>query len=219
MKKKMVAHATFASLPQQKVLHCFRLVVFHNGIERVNTSPSTSDEPHSHGGMPSPHQSLSQIAVASLGITVAIACVGSLAAVSNTVLLLGSFGSSSVLLFAYPQSPFSRPRNFVGGHLVSSFVGLLFLHVIGPQWWSMALATGTAFAAMMLTRTIHPPAGSNPLIVYLLSANWSFLWLPTLMGAVALQLLALAHHYALRRVECRRPHSDRVEQMTDLYFK
>ena len=31
----------------------------------------------------------------------------------------------------------------------------------------MAMAVGTAIALMMLTRTVHPPAGSNPVIVFL----------------------------------------------------
>lgn len=45
---------------------------------------------------------------------------------------------------------------------------------------------------MMLTRTVHPPAGSNPVIVLLLQPGWSFLFLPTLGGAVLLVLVALA---------------------------
>ena len=140
---------------------------------------------------------------ASVGICLATACVGWLSTASNTLLVLGSFGSSCVLLFAYPRSPFSRPRNFVAGHFISSLVGLSFLHAVGPQWWAMALATGTAFAAMMITRTIHPPAGSNPLIVYLSSADWSFVWMPTLLGALVIQAVACAHHFAQQRVQLR----------------
>jgi CBS-domain-containing membrane protein len=44
------------------------------------------------------------------------------------------------------------------GHFLSSLIGLVFLTVFGPHWWSVAPAVGTAIAVMMLTRTVHPPA-------------------------------------------------------------
>jgi len=37
--------------------------------------------------------------------------------------LAGSFGSSMVLLFGYPESPFAQPKNVFFGHLVTSLVG------------------------------------------------------------------------------------------------
>ena len=37
-------------------------------------------------------------------------------------LLLGSFGASCVLVFGFPDLPFSQPRNLVGGHVLSSLV-------------------------------------------------------------------------------------------------
>jgi len=55
----------------------------------------------------------------------------------------------------------------------------------------MALALATAIAVMLATNTVHPPAGSNPIIVFLLGAPWSFLITPTLVGAVILVLVAL----------------------------
>jgi CBS-domain-containing membrane protein len=47
----------------------------------------------------------------------------------------------------------------------------------------MALALSTALAVMLATRTVHP-AGSNPLIVFLLGSNWDYLLFPSLMGSV-----------------------------------
>lgn len=46
--------------------------------------------------------------------------------------ILGSFGTTCVLLFGFPASPFSQPRNIIGGHVLTSLVGLLFLHLLGP---------------------------------------------------------------------------------------
>ena len=58
----------------------------------------------------------------------------------------------------------------------------------------MALALATAIAVMIATRTVHPPAGSNPLIVFLLGANWDYLIFPTLIGSMTLVLVALIYN-------------------------
>jgi CBS-domain-containing membrane protein len=84
------------------------------------------------------------------------------------------------------------------GHVLSTLIGLAFVYFCGPQWWSVALAVGTAIAGMMLTRTVHPPAGSNPVIVFLLQPGWDFALFPTLTGAVILVLVALIFHNATR---------------------
>jgi len=36
----------------------------------------------------------------------------------GVLLLLGSFGSSAVMVFAFPELHFSEPRSVVGGHLI-----------------------------------------------------------------------------------------------------
>lgn len=57
---------------------------------------------------------------------------------------------------------------------------------------------GTAIALMMMTRTVHPPAGSNPVIIYLLQPGWGFLLMPTLLGAMVLVLVTLLYNNATR---------------------
>jgi len=143
------------------------------------------------GGSCPPSPTLFDILMGWLGGVLAIGAVGYLAHVTGYPLVLGSFGASCVLIFGFPESPFSQPRNVIGGHVLASFIGLVFLSLFGPYWWSMALAAGTTIAAMMITRTVHPPAGSNPLIIMLLAPTWSFMLTPTLIGAVALVLVAL----------------------------
>jgi CBS-domain-containing membrane protein len=113
-------------------------------------------------------------------------------------LLLGSFGASCVLVFGYPELPFSQPRNVLVGHLLSSLTGLLFLHAVGPQWWSLSLAVGSAIALMMLARSVHPPAGSNPVIIFLALPGWDFLLFPTLFGSLLLIAVALLYNNAAR---------------------
>ena len=43
------------------------------------------------------------------------------------IFLLASFGSSMVLLYGYPESPFAQPKNVFFGHLITAVVGLFFL--------------------------------------------------------------------------------------------
>lgn len=150
-------------------------------------------------GAPLPPQPTNKaVALAWLGGSLAIAAVAALTHSLSVVLVLGSFGASCVLIFGYPDVPFSQPRNVIAGHVISSLVGLVFLTVFGPHWWAVALAVGTAIALMMLTRTVHPPAGSNPVIVFLTQPTWGFLLFPTLVGALVLVAVALVYNNATR---------------------
>jgi CBS-domain-containing membrane protein len=138
------------------------------------------------------------VALAFVGGFLAIAVIALLAQSLHVALVLGSFGASCVLVFGYPDVPFSQPRNVIIGHVLSTVIGLAFVHCCGPHWWSVALAVGSAIAVMMLTRTVHPPAGSNPVIVFLMQPRWEFALFPTLTGAVILVLVALFYHNLTR---------------------
>ncbi|MFI4979823.1 MAG: HPP family protein [Nevskiales bacterium] len=140
-----------------------------------------------------------EVVLAGLGAFAALALVGLLAATTKQALMLGSFGASCVLLFGFPSSPFSPAKNVICGHLLASFIGLLFLHLFGPGWLPLAGAGACALMAMMLTRTVHPPAGSNPVIVFLAQPGWQFLLVPTLAGAVLLVLIARLYWNTVRR--------------------
>lgn len=105
-------------------------------------------------------------------------------------LLIAPFGASAVLLFAVPESPLTRPMNVIGGHVLTSTIGLVFAGYVGVCPWSLALATGMAVSLMILTRTIHPPAGANPILVMLSRPGWDFLFSPVLIGAVLMVVVA-----------------------------
>jgi CBS-domain-containing membrane protein len=155
------------------------------------------------GASPPPRSSLSVILAT---VVAAIAVIGGLSYVTHeleVMLLLGTFGASSLLVFAYPDSPFCQPRNVILGHLIGAAVGLIFLQFCPVSWWCDALAVGTAIGLMKLTRTVHPPACSNPLIIFALKPSWTFLLFPTLVGAALIVIIALFYHN-LRR-EARWP--------------
>ncbi|KQW46776.1 hypothetical protein ASD88_09360 [Pelomonas sp. Root662] len=117
----------------------------------------------------------------------------------GVMLLLGSFGSTAVMMFTFPEIHFSQPRSVIGGHFICTAVGLAALALFGPTWWSLATAAAVSVALMMVTRTLHPPAGSNPIIVFLAAPTWGFLLFPTLLGAVAMVVVAVLYHRATRR--------------------
>jgi CBS-domain-containing membrane protein len=150
-------------------------------------------------GMPlPPRATLTTTALAAVGGILAIAGITAMGDMLSIALVLGSFGASCVLVFAYPDVPFSQPRNIIAGHVLSSGLGLAVLSIFGPHGWAMALAVGLAIAVMMLTRTVHPPAGSNPVIVFLVQPAWSFLWYPTLAGALLLVAVAMVYNNLTR---------------------
>jgi len=124
-----------------------------------------------------------------------VSCLTNLLSVA---LVLGSFGASCVLVFGFPDVPFSQPRNVVVGHTLSSLVGLLFLSAFGPHWWALSLAVSAAIMLMMFTRTVHPPAGSNPVIVFLAHAGWKFLLFPTFAGALIVVMVGLLYNNLTR---------------------
>lgn len=105
--------------------------------------------------------------------------------------LMAPFGASCVLVFAAWNAPLSQPRNIIGGHFISAAIGLLLYHLFGAESWTLALGVGLSIACMMLTKTTHPPAGANPIIVISGGYHWSYLVTPVLVGAVIIVIVAL----------------------------
>lgn len=118
----------------------------------------------------------------------AIACVASL---SGHELLIGSFGASAVLLFGTPDSPFSQPRNALGGQVLSALVGCIMAKFVGTSPFALAGAVGLAIVVMHVTHTTHPPGGATALIAVHDHANCLFPLLPVAVGAVIMVTIAV----------------------------
>ena len=95
-----------------------------------------------------------------------------------------------MLVIGSPDAEPAQPRALIGGHVVSTLVGLLVLKLTGPSAWAAAAGVGLAVLAMYLTGTFHPPAGINPLLVISNNLPWSFLFVPVLAGALLLTAFA-----------------------------
>lgn len=109
------------------------------------------------------------------------------------------FATSIVTVLGSPTAEPAQPRALIGGHLISTLVGLVVLKVFGPAPWAAALAVGLSMIAMHLTATFHPPAGIDPLVVVVNNMSWSFLVVPVGVGAMLLALFAFAWHNIVAR--------------------
>tara|TARA_B100000214_G_C23498596_1_gene415074 strand:- start:10 stop:474 length:465 start_codon:yes stop_codon:yes gene_type:complete len=99
--------------------------------------------------------------------------------------LIASFGSSMVLLYGYPDSPFAQPKNIFFGHLLTAFIGIIVLKYIHlPIFITIPIATGLGVCFMILFNVTHPPAGGNPIIVIIGSVSFEYLINPIIIGSI-----------------------------------
>ena len=106
--------------------------------------------------------------------------------------IAGSFGSSMVLLFGFPESPFAQPKNVFFGHLCTALVGVIFVNFVPlPIYMNIALGVGVGVFFMILLNIVHPPAGGNPIMVIIGSASYEYLINPIIFGCIIILLLAI----------------------------
>ena len=99
--------------------------------------------------------------------------------------LIASFGSSMVLLYGYPESPFAQPKNIFFGHLLTALVGVIILNFVPmPIFITIPIAVGLGVGLMILFNVTHPPAGGNPIIVIIGSVSLDYLINPIITGSI-----------------------------------
>ena len=120
--------------------------------------------------------------------------------------LVASFGSTMVLLYGYPESPFAQPKNIFFGHLLTSIVGVIFVNLIPmPIYIMIPLAVGFGVFFMILAGVTHPPAGGNPIIVIIGSASFNYIISPVIIGsAIVLIFGVILNRFILKKEYPRR---------------
>ncbi|KAE8422304.1 HPP family-domain-containing protein [Aspergillus pseudocaelatus] len=126
--------------------------------------------------------------------------------VYHTPTIITSFGASAVLLFGVVESPVAQPRNFVGGHFLSALVGTCItrLFVLNGQYQGYldnthfhpstfingGISMATSLLVMLITGTVHPPAGATGLNAAVQSDVVSLSWryLPTILASSLIML-------------------------------
>ena len=113
--------------------------------------------------------------------------------------LIPPFGASMVLVMAVHESSLAKPKNILLGHILSALSGVIILYLIGDNFLALGIAVALAVFVMIVTDTIHPPAGANPIIVILTGQGISFVLFPVAVGAFMLVVFAYLYNKLLKR--------------------
>lgn len=117
----------------------------------------------------------------------------------DSFFLLGSFGASAVLIYGAPEVHFSQPRNLIGGHVLSAFISVFLVKVLGGFLnleLLCALSVALSVLVMHLTLTMHPPGGATALLYVIGSERiqalgWLYPFTPIALGALMMLVIAL----------------------------
>ena len=138
--------------------------------------------------------------IASLG---AFLCISIIAFIHSNdaynIWLIPPFGATMVLVMAVHESPLAQPKNIFFGHILSAASGVLIYSILGMSFLTIGLAVAISVWAMMVTKTVHPPAGANPIIVIMGGKGISFILLPVATGAIIIILFAIFFNKLLKR--------------------
>ena len=100
--------------------------------------------------------------------------------------LFASFGSTVVLVFGYPSNEFAQPKNVFFGHLLTTFVGIVFITFFEISFVTIGLAVGISVMLMIALKITHPPAGGNPIAAMIGGVSFPFLIFPIMAGAITI---------------------------------
>ena len=133
----------------------------------------------------------------------AFLCISALAYLNSydesNLWLIPPFGASMVLVMAVHESPLAHPKNVFFGHIISAFSGVFIYTILGFSFFSVGLGVGLAIFLMMATKTVHPPAGANPIIAILGGKGVGFLMIPVAAGAAFIVLFAIIYNQLMKR--------------------
>ena len=139
--------------------------------------------------------------IAFLFSTFTIGLISFISLNTNYNLLIGSFGATMVLIFGFPESPFSQPKNIFFGHLITSLVGIIiYKYLIIEIYFVTALAVGLGIFSMILLNVTHPPAGGNAIVIILLeNTSYEFLLFPVSVGTILIIFCGVGFNRFLRK--------------------
>ncbi|XKE44490.1 HPP family protein [Halomonas organivorans] len=115
---------------------------------------------------------------------------------AHHLLIVGSFGATSVLIYATPESPLAQPRNVLLGSMLSALVGVACFQWLGGSALAVALAVSLAVLAMQLTHTVHPPGAAAALIAVIggpevHALGWLYPLMPVGIGCTVMLIVAI----------------------------
>ena len=102
---------------------------------------------------------------------------------------LASLASSTALLFTASNHSVAQPRALILGHLICALIGILLYDFFGDHWWVLSMSLSLGIFLMLLSRTFHPPAAANTVIMIHVHASFMILISTILLGTVSLVIL------------------------------
>jgi len=109
-------------------------------------------------------------------------------------MLLGPFGASAVLIYGAYKAPLAQPRNVLMGHFLAACIGVCVNDFFGATFWSIALGVALALVLMVVTYSIHPPAGATAYVAVQtggLGVGYMYILNPVILGAFILLLIGV----------------------------
>ncbi|RHW35787.1 HPP family protein [Lysinibacillus yapensis] len=134
---------------------------------------------------------LSDALIASIGAFICMLTIVQLTEYTHSLWFIASFGASSMLVMTAWNAPVGQPRNVIGSHLIASFISVGILQLFGSSPLTMSLALCITIFCMLMTRTFHPPACGDTIIIMINAYSWSFLVEPVLMGTIVIVAFGL----------------------------
>lgn len=114
-------------------------------------------------------------------------------------LVITSFGASAVILFALPTSPFARARALIGGHTLSALIGVTCFQLLGDSIFATGISVATALVVMLVTDTLHPPAGATALTAIIGGSGvhelaYLYVLFPCAVGSIFMYCFCYLYH-------------------------
>ncbi|GJJ71930.1 CBS domain-containing membrane protein [Entomortierella parvispora] len=168
---------------------------------------------------PQPPSRIAVLLSSFIGSFVGIAIVASLSynaqwfVERNTPVIAGSFGASAVLIYGAIEAPLSQPRNVIGGHIMSSLIGVSLYKLfnllsdemfVKLHWLLCSLAVSISLFLMQLTHTVHPPASASALIAVtggsaIYDLGYWYVLCPIALGVALMMTVAMLVNNVARR--------------------
>ena len=98
------------------------------------------------------------------------------------------------------SAPIAQPKNIILGHFIAVIVGLIINYFLGSSYISLGIAVGLTASLMMITNSIHPPAGASPIIIILNNITFETALISSMSSSIFLVIFAIIFNsYCLKR--------------------
>lgn len=131
--------------------------------------------------------------VSATGVLLAVSFICFLAVFYHYPMAMGPLAASCILVFAAHSGPLSQPRPIIGGHILSTTIGLISWSIFGKSIPIIIITLTIVLILMSLTKTIHPPAAASALVAINFETGWGYL-IPITIGALLIVIISILYN-------------------------